>query len=62
MLLLDELGFRIVAHVHDEIAIEISDKYIFYVEKINTLMCEPIDWAEGLPLSAETFETIFYRK
>ena len=28
----------------------------------NAIMAQPIDWAEGLPLKGDTYETHFYKK
>jgi DNA polymerase len=29
---------------------------------INDIMSQPIDWAPGLPLKGDTYETPFYKK
>lgn len=55
---LDERGYTIVAHVHDEIIAE-GDQDI---KEMEAIMSEPIPWAPGLPLRADGFETEFYRK
>lgn len=55
---LDERGYTIVAHVHDEIVAE-GDQDI---KEMEAIMSEPIPWAPGLPLRADGFETEFYRK
>ena len=46
--------------MHDEVILE-SDKDI-KVEDIESIMAEPIKWAEGLNLSAAGFEADFYKK
>lgn len=61
MLRIDAAGYKIVMHVHDEIVIEAP--YGFgSTEEINKIMGAPISWAKGLPLSAESYETEYYRK
>ena len=61
MLQLDKLGCSIVLHVHDEIVCE--EQYSYYsVEFIEEKMGEAPEWAKGLPLAAEAYETEFYKK
>lgn len=52
--------FRIVMHVHDEIVVEVPTDVT--VEYVSNLMIEPPSWAKGLELSADGFETDFYKK
>lgn len=59
MLRLDNEGYPIVMHVHDEAIIESDVDTIGTIEEI---MGRPISWAEGLPLEADGFETTFYKK
>ena len=40
----------VVLHIHDEIVVECEDDRAAEVERV---MCEPPDWAVGLPLAAE---------
>lgn len=61
MLRLDQEGFPIVFHVHDEAIAEIPDGERS-IEEMNQIMSVNPDWSEGLPLSAEGFETKFYMK
>lgn len=56
---LDERGYNIVMHVHDEVVLDVKKGALHEVEQI---MGEPIPWAMGLPLNAEGFETEYYRK
>jgi DNA polymerase bacteriophage-type len=56
---LDDRGYNIVMHVHDEVVLDVKDGSLHEVEQI---MGEPIPWAKGLPLKAEGFETEYYRK
>lgn len=58
---LDKAGFRIVAHIHDEVVLEVP-RGQSSVEEIEGIMSEPIRWARGLPLSAAGFESDFYLK
>lgn len=53
-------GYKIIFHVHDEIILEVSEDVT--VEEIESIMSEPIDWAEGLNLTAAGFEARFYKK
>lgn len=58
---IDAAGYNIVMHIHDEIVLEVSkDKDC--MDEINEIMAEPIEWASGLPLKGDGFETEFYRK
>lgn len=61
MLRVDAAGFDIVLHVHDEIVIE-EPAGAGSVEILNDLMKQPVEWAPGLPLGAESFETYYYKK
>lgn len=61
MLKLDKLGHDIVFHVHDEIIID-AEKGKSSACEIAELMGQPIQWAEGLPLKADAYETDFYKK
>lgn len=54
---LEEHGYPVVLHVHDEIVVE-SDA----VDEIAKIMCEPPSWADGLPIAAKGFLTERYRK
>lgn len=58
---LEDRGFRIVFHVHDEVIIDAPYGFSSAAE-VSAIMGEPISWAEGLPLRAEAYETDFYRK
>lgn len=61
LLKIDSLGYKIVFHVHDEIVVE-SEYGTGSLKEIEQVMSEPIDWAPGLPLSADGFETEYYKK
>lgn len=59
MLRLDREGFPIVMHIHDEAVMEADEGSIVEVEDV---MGRGISWAEGLPLTADGYETPFYKK
>ena len=61
MLALDDAGYDIRAHVHDEVIVSepIGGRS---VEEMADLMGQPITWAPGLPLRADGYETEFYKK
>lgn len=60
---LDKEGYVITMHVHDEIIVEVPAKdkkeHKILIDKI---MSAPIPWAEGLPLTADSFTTYYYKK
>ena len=60
MLRLEKKGYRIVAHVHDEVIIEAEQKDS--VEEVCSLMGLVPDWSQGLQLRADGYECEFYRK
>lgn len=62
MIKVEEMGYHVVAHVHDEMIIDVprADKDAF--QKIDDLMAEPIDWAPGLPLKGGTYACDYYQK
>ena len=57
---LEEVGYQIVAHIHDEVVVEAPIGSCW--EDVATIMGEPIDWAPGLLLRGDGYETVFYRK
>lgn len=61
MMRVEEAGYRIVMHVHDEL---VTDTPIGFgsLAEVEEIMSQPIDWAPGLTLTAEGFETTFYMK
>lgn len=61
MFALDEQGYRIIAHVHDEcIVTEPIDGRSY--EDMATTMCPDIPWAKGLPLAAAGYDGKYYFK
>lgn len=61
MFRLDDVGYTIPLHVHDEIVAD-CPKGFGSVEEMTEIMSRPIDWAPGLPLKAAGFECEFYQK
>ena len=60
MVKLDAAGYGIVFHVHDEVVIEAPDGSRW--QDAADIMGEPIDWAPGLLLRGDGYETKFYMK
>ena len=60
MLRMEREGYRIVAHVHDEVIVEAEPDDS--VEKVCRIMGECPPWAQGLQLRADGYECEFYRK
>ena len=59
----EEEGFDIVSHAHDELITEAPiARPDLDAEKLGHLMCTRFAWNEGLPLSADGFESERYRK
>ena len=56
------IGYRIVMHVHDEMVVDVPAMDTDAPDRINAIMAETPDWAEGLPLKGDTYETPFYKK
>ena len=61
MLRLEQAGFDIVCHVHDEVVLEVPEG-VSSVEEINEIMAINPTWTKGLPLKAAGFESPFYKK
>lgn len=59
MMRLEAEGFPIVMHVHDEVVIEGEPGSL---HRVNEILAQPIDWAEGLILKGDGYETKYYRK
>lgn len=57
---LDAAGFAICFHVHDEVVAEAPDGSRW--EDMAEIMGRPIEWAPGLLLRADGYDTKFYRK
>ena len=61
MLRVDQAGYEIVMHCHDEIIAEVPEGEDS-VEELCRLMAVPPVWADGLPLRADGYECSFYKK
>ena len=59
MMRLEQKGFNIVMHIHDEVVIESNSSSI---EEVNQIMSIVPSWAPGLILDADGFESEFYKK
>ena len=57
-----DLEYEVVAHVHDEMIIDVPRSYKDAAEDIDGMMAEPISWAPGLPLKGGTYECDYYQK
>lgn len=60
MVRLEAAGYNIVFHVHDEVVIEAPEGSRW--QDAAAIMGEPIDWAPGLLLRGDGYETKFYMK
>ena len=60
LLRLDEAGYKIVFHVHDEIIAEAPEGSRW--EDMAEIMGRPVDWAPGLLLRGDGYDTKFYMK
>lgn len=58
---LQEAGYETILHVHDESVNECAMDF-GSVEEMNELMCRMPSWADGMPIKAEGFETMYYCK
>lgn len=58
---LEDAGYEIVFHVHDEVVIDcpIGESS---ADEVAAIMGQPIEWANGLPLSASAYEGPYYFK
>lgn len=61
MLKLDEAGYKILMHVHDEVVIE-ADPDESALDKVIAIMSENVSWNRGLKLDADGYTTPYYRK
>lgn len=61
MLAVNKAEYKIIMHVHDEVVLEVPAGF-GSVAEVNSIMSQPIPWAKGLPLAAESFETNYYKK
>lgn len=61
MFALEEAGYKVVMHVHDEVVIE-ADMNFGSAEEVEEILSRDLPWAPGLPLRGEVFETDRYKK
>lgn len=59
---MEEAGYNVVLHVHDEAVTEVPDTKDFTAEELSRIMSSPFEWSTGLPLAAAGFEAYRYRK
>lgn len=60
---LDEEGLAVVLHVHDEIVLEVPEAEADTASaRLVEIMCQPPEWAAGLPLNAEVSVMARYGK
>lgn len=62
MLRVDAAGYHIAMHVHDEMVVDVPKTDTEAAKTITELMGKDIEWAPGLPLRGDTYETPFYKK
>jgi DNA polymerase len=62
MMALEAAGYPIVAHIHDEVVLEVPDTEEYSLDKAVEIMTRGASWNEGLPLSAAGFESHYYMK
>ena len=60
LLRLDEAGYAVTFHVHDEVIVEASQGTRW--QDVAAVMGQPIRWAPGLLLRGDGYETTFYMK
>lgn len=57
----DAAGYRIAAHVHDEIVCDVPVGW-GSLKELNEIMGQPIKWAPDLPTPADGFSGMYYKK
>lgn len=57
---LEEAGYSVVGHIHDEVIVEGASKTS--VADIRSIMVTPLEWSAGLPLDAAGYTCDRYRK
>ena len=62
MFALDEQGYQVIAHVHDECIVTEPIASGRTYEDMAKTMCPDIPWAEGLPLDAAGYDGDYYFK
>ena len=60
---LDDLGYAVAFHVHDEVVCEVpKDTAAESLKLIQNVFAYPADWAEGMPLKGAGYTTDYYLK
>lgn len=59
---LEERGYPIVFHVHDEVILEVPKDGTKTLDEVEEVFRTPIPWAEDLPLKGAGYETDYYLK
>lgn len=59
---IEAMGYKIVAHVHDEVIVEVDADDDTAPDKIKSIFDQSPKWAEDLPLRREGFISQYYRK
>lgn len=61
---LEAAGLPVVFHIHDEVVIDTAafDTNDAMLDKVVKIMSAPIPWAEGLPLGADGWVGVFFKK
>lgn len=62
MFRVEEAGYDILSHVHDELITEAPDNENYTAEHLSELLSTNPVWSTGLPLAAGGFETYRYKK
>ncbi|SUI23583.1 DNA polymerase I, thermostable [Sebaldella termitidis] len=60
LLRIKNAGYKTVMHIHDEIVVEAEESVT--VDELCNIMGQDIDWAPGLLLRADGFESYYYKK
>lgn len=61
MLNLHKAGYNIAMTIHDEVVIEAPNDF-GSLEDVDRIMSQTPDWAKGLPLTADSYQTNYYKK
>lgn len=61
MFALEDEGYPIVTTIHDEI-LSLTEENFGSVREMEEIMSRPVEWAPGLPLAAEGWEGVRFRK
>jgi len=59
---IEEAGYPIIFHVHDELACEVPDEPQYTAARLSEMMCMDLGWNAGLPLAASGWEGYRYHK